>query len=243
VLSAFGISDKGHIRSTNEDCFAIREELGLLVVADGMGGHNAGEVAAHLAVDTVVDTVESARTLDVRSLAGVELLRGAVHAAHDRILETAIGAHHYAGMGTTIVAARAHAGWLTVAHAGDSRLYVWSAGRIRQLTRDDSWTASILDADPDANAAVLGRHPMRGVLTNVVGARTQTMVHVAEERLAGGEVLLLTTDGVHSVLTETWLERALAKDDDLPDLAARIVDGALRRGSRDNCTAIVARYS
>ena len=67
MLSAFGISDKGQIRSTNEDCFAIREELGLLVIADGMGGHNAGEVAAQLAVDVIVDTLESAKALGVRS--------------------------------------------------------------------------------------------------------------------------------------------------------------------------------
>jgi protein phosphatase len=240
VLSAFGISDKGHVRSTNEDCFAIREELGLLVVADGMGGHNAGEVAAQLAVDVIVDTLESAKALGVRSLSEGELLDAAIHAAHDRILETAVRAQHYAGMGTTVVAARVRDGRLAIAHVGDSRLYLMANGRLRQLTHDDSWLAAALVDDPDANPGHW--HPMRNVLTNVVGVRSRTTVHIAEATLDGGELLLLTTDGVHGVLADAWLERALSTDDDLPDLAARVVDGALRRGSRDNCTAIVARY-
>jgi PPM family protein phosphatase len=243
VLSAFGITDKGHVRSTNEDCFAIREELGLLVVADGMGGHNAGEVAAQLAVDVIVDAVESAKALGVRSLSEGELLDAAIHSAHDRILATAVSAQHYAGMGTTVVAAQVRDGRLAIAHVGDSRLYLMANGRLRQLTHDDSWLAAALVDDPDANPGRLDRHPMRNVLTNVVGAGSRTTVHIAEATLDGGELLLLTTDGVHGVLADAWLERALSTDDDLPDLAARVVDGALRRGSRDNCTAIVARYS
>jgi serine/threonine protein phosphatase PrpC len=242
VLQAFGISDKGQIRSTNEDCFAIREELGLLVIADGMGGHNAGEVAAQLAVDVVVDTLESAKALGVRSLTEAELLDAAIHSAHDRIIETAVAAQHYAGMGTTVVAAQINDGRLAIGHVGDSRLYLLANGRLRQLTHDDSWIARVLADDPDANPGSIDSHPMRNVLTNVVGARSQTTVNIVETTLDGGELLLLTTDGVHGVLTDTWLERALAAEDDLPDMAARIVDGALRRGSRDNCTAIVARY-
>jgi serine/threonine protein phosphatase PrpC len=242
VLQAFGITDKGHIRPTNEDCFAIREELGLLVIADGMGGHNAGEVAAQLAVDVVVNTLESAKVLGVRSLSEAELLDAAIHTAHTRILETAGTAQQCAGMGTTVVAAQVSDGRLAIGHVGDSRLYLMANGRLRQLTHDDSWAASILDDDPDTNPGSLDFHPMRNVLTNVVGARSQTTVHIVEATLDGGELLLLTTDGVHGVLTDAWLERALAGQDDLPDMAARIVDGALRRGSRDNCTAIVARY-
>ena len=141
-----------------------------------------------------------------------------------------------------MVAARVTGGHLAIGHVGDSRLYLMANGCLRQLTHDDSWLATVLAEDPDTNPATLDRHPMRNALTNVVGARSCTTVHTAEATLDGGELLLLTTDGVHGVLTDAWLERALGTGDDLPDMAARVVDGALRQGSRDNCTAIVARY-
>jgi len=286
VLRAFGLTDKGRVRPINEDCFAIQEELGLCVIADGMGGHNAGEVAARLAVDAVVEVVRSAtdpratpsvnrsaRTFAeglsaspvARSASGGgslsgervdpwpfgydpsisdagNLLRTAIHVASVQVLEAAGSAHQYAGMGTTIVAARAEGGRLSVAHAGDSRLYVLARGRLRQMTTDDSWLVSMLADDPYADVAALQHHPMRSALTNVVGAKAHTDVHVAEQALAGGELLLLSTDGVHGVLDETQLERMMREEDDPRTIAQIVVRAALARGSRDNCTAIVARY-
>ena len=114
MLRAYGLTDKGRVRPTNEDCFAIHEELGLCVVADGMGGHNAGEVAARLAVDAVVrassarrPTTTPGRSASIPSLsADGNLLRTAIHLANVQIREAAIASHDYAGMGTTIVAAR-----------------------------------------------------------------------------------------------------------------------------------------
>jgi len=256
VLRAFGLSDKGRVRPVNEDCFAIQEELGLCVIADGMGGHNAGEVAAQLAVDAVVDVVRSATAVAERDDTNSwpfgydpslshdgNLLRTAIHVASVHVLEAAGSAHQYAGMGTTIVAARIAGGRLSVAHAGDSRLYVLDRGRLCQLTTDDSWLASMLAHDPAADPAALQHHPMRNALTNVVGATARTDVHVAELSLAGGEALLLSTDGVHGVLDESRLEQIMVEDDDPRAIAQHVVSAALARGSRDNCTAIVARSS
>jgi len=257
LLLAHGATDKGRVRPVNEDCFAIQEELGLCVIADGMGGHNAGEVAAQLAVDAVVEVVRNAgdRSADAAerndlwpfgydpslSDAG-NLLRTAVHVASVQVLEAAGAAHEYAGMGTTIVAAHAGGGRLSVAHAGDSRLYILARGRLRQVTTDDSWLASVLADDPDADVAALQHHPMRNALTNVVGARAHTEVHVAEQALAGGELLLLSTDGIHGVLDDRRLERMLLEDDDPRRIARRLVRAALAHGSRDNLTAVVALY-
>jgi serine/threonine protein phosphatase PrpC len=264
VLRAHGISDRGRIRPTNEDCFAIQEELGLCVIADGMGGHNAGEVAARIAVDAVVDACRTARSglgsglwhedpasgpegrwpfgYDGGFSEDANLLRTAILVANFQILEAAITTDHWAGMGTTVVAARVAGGRLTVGHVGDSRLYLLAGGALRQVTRDDSWVASMLAVDPGADPLLLQHHPMRHALTNVVGARSGTDVHVQEETLASPARLLLTTDGVHSVLNDGVLERLLTEDDDPPAIAARIVAAALGRGSRDNCTAIVARF-
>jgi PPM family protein phosphatase len=253
VVRAFGITDKGRIRPTNEDSLAIDERLNLFIVADGMGGHNAGEVASRLAVDTVLDHVR-------RELGGgfVELwpfgfdeslsieanvLRTAVHRANMHVLESARACSDLAGMGTTLVAALVHHDRVSVVHVGDSRLYVSSATGLRLLTHDDSWMADVLSTDPGADPIALQHHPMRHALTNVVGALPRTSVHVTEEYLAGGERLVLTTDGVHGTLDERRIAQLVSEGGHPEAVASDLVSAAMARGSRDNCTALVAFYS
>jgi PPM family protein phosphatase len=261
VLRAYGITDRGRVRPTNEDCFAIQQELGLCVIADGLGGHNAGEIAARMAVDAVVDACRTALSVSgrlgrdtLRSTTcgrwpfgfdhalseNANLFRTAILVANLQILEAAITTDRCAGMGTTIVVVRVADGRLTVGHVGDSRLYVLADEGLRQVTRDDSWVASMA-VTPGADPLLLQHHPMRHALTNVVGARSGTDVHVQEETLTGHARLLLTTDGVHSVLDERHIERLLMEGEEPRAIAAGIVAAALARGSRDNCTAIVAR--
>ena len=249
MLSAHGVTDKGRVRPTNEDCWAFEPSRGLCVVADGMGGHKAGEVAARLAVETIVGflTGESAGAgwpfgFDPSLSTSGNRLRTAIQLAHMRILETAVTSDQYSGMGTTIVASIVEGGRLSVGHAGDSRLYVLADDRLRQLTRDDSWMASMLAQDPAADLGRYDQHPMRNALTNVVGARRRTDVHVVEEDLQGGELLLLTTDGVHGVLDDGRIEQLLLDAHDVQGMATSLVAAALARGSRDNCTALVARH-
>jgi serine/threonine protein phosphatase PrpC len=247
-LRAFGLTDKGRVRPTNEDCFAIHEELGLCVIADGMGGHNAGEVAARLAVDAVVAFVRDPAERhpfgsDPALSVDGNLLRSAIHRANVQIREAALTSLDLAGMGTTVVAARERDGRLSVAHVGDSRLYLMAQGRLRQVTQDDSWMASMLAHDPTADPVMLEHHPLRNVLTNVVGARVRPDVHVAEETLTGGELLLLSTDGVHGVLDEDRIGQLMLEEEEPQAIARGVITAALTRGSRDNCTAVIARYS
>jgi protein phosphatase len=256
VLRAFGVSDKGRIRQTNEDCFGIDEQLRLCVVADGMGGHNAGEVAARMAVDAVTQYVREAMTAAkstedtgawpfgyqaTLSKAG-NLLRTAVHIANVQILETAVTSEEYSGMGTTIVAAMMDGPTLSVAHIGDSRLYLFAHDSLRLLTVDDSWVAAVLAEDPGVDPASLQHHPMRNALTSAVGARAGADVHLIEETLTGGEFVAITTDGVHGVLDDDRIERLLSEGWDPAVIATNLIRTALARGSRDNCTAIVAQY-
>ena len=272
MLRAQGVSDTGRVRSHNEDCFAVREDLGLCVVADGMGGHNAGEVASRLAVDTIVFCCDATlsggavaaqrpalpkpaaddepQTGDHRWPFGYDpafseagnLLRTAIHLANLHILETASTDEGFSGMGTTVVAICVVDGRLSVAHVGDSRLYLFANGTLRQMTRDDSWVASMLALDPSADPALLQNHPMRSALTNVVGDRGLTEIHVFEQPLAGGELMLLTTDGVHGIVDDKAIQTFMSSGDDLEEIAKKLVTAALDGGSRDNCTAIVARY-
>ena len=251
MLLAHGTTDKGRVRPINEDCWAFESSHALCVVADGMGGHKAGEVAARIAVDTIVSAVTTSSAVDADewpfgfdpslSAAG-NRLRTAIHLAHMHILETAVTSDQYAGMGTTIVASMLDGDRLSVAHAGDSRLYVLADGRLRQVTRDDSWMASMLAQDPTADRGHYERHPMRNALTNVVGARRRADVHVIEETLGGGELIVLTTDGVHGVLDDDAIEQRLLDAGDVRGMAEKLVAAALARGSHDNCTALVARY-
>lgn len=248
MLLAHGATGKGRVRPVNQDYWAFEPSRGLCVVADGMGGHRAGEVAARLAVDAVVTFVtESDGTQwpfgfdPSLSIVG-NSLRTAVHLAHMHVLETAVTSNEYAGMGTTIVACIVDGDRLSVAHAGDSRLYLLSGGRLRQVTHDDSWMAAMLAHDP-GDRGRYAHHPMRGALTNVIGARRRTDVHVAEETLRAGDMLVLTTDGVHAVLDQDDLEQTVLNgSSDVRSLAESLLAVAVARGSQDDCTALIAQY-
>jgi serine/threonine protein phosphatase PrpC len=248
MLRAQGVTDTGRVRPSNEDCFGIDAHLSLCVVADGMGGHRAGEVASRIAVDTVMEYVSRAAVtttwpfgFDESISEAGNLLRTAVHVANARIFDAAATTPDYFGMGTTAVAVLERNGVLSVAHVGDSRLYLFSNHHLEQVTDDDSWAASVLARDPQMSPAALQNHPMRNALTNVVGSRPKTLVHISELVLTGGELLVLTTDGVHGVLSELSLTQ-LIEQGDPGRIAAALIETALSHGSRDNCTAVVAEY-
>lgn len=249
MLRAHGVTDKGRVRPINEDCYAIDEALHLIVVADGMGGHNAGEVASKTAVEAIVQYVSDhvAQTswpfgFDANASQAGNVLRTAVHVANAKVFDLAATTPDYMGMGTTVVAMLVRDDLLSVAHAGDSRLYIYDARHLRQVTEDDTWVASVLARDPQANPVLLRQHPMRHALTNVIGSRPQTSVHVSEYALRGGERVALTTDGVHGVLEASTLAEVIDRGGDARTIAAALVDAALEQGSRDNCTAVIADY-
>ena len=247
ALEAFGITEIGPVRQTNEDCFVSVEELRLFVVADGMGGHAAGEVAAQVAVESIENFVRRSHdTTDFSWPYGVEpslsldanRLRTAVCLANRRIHRMSEHYDDYMGMGTTVVCALLSDRQLVVANVGDSRLYLFDGTALTQITLDDSWAATVL-----ASGDTLG-HPVqvsRHVLTNVLGARPDTEVHVFERELLGSETLLLCTDGLHGSVSDQELQRVVAAGQPLPELGQLLVRMALDHGSRDNITALVVR--
>ena len=250
MVTSAGISEAGPVRSNNEDCFLVDDRLGLYVVADGMGGHAAGEVASRLAVDTIGEFVRrTANAQDPEWPAGADpalspsanRLREAVEMANRSIWQAAARHAPYAGMGSTVVCALLSGGLLTIAHAGDSRLYLLSDGALTAETRDDTWAAAFPTRSA-VNGGCATDHPLRHVLTNVLGGGEQATVHLRERQLAGGETLLLCTDGVHNVLDETALLHILLRTSSLMAAARAIVTTAIERGSRDNVTAVVVHY-
>jgi serine/threonine protein phosphatase PrpC len=247
VLRAFGVTDRGRLRPKNEDRYSIDGDLHLCVVADGMGGHNAGEVASRIAVDAVIGHVRSAAPgawpfgFDATLSEAGNRLRTAIRVANAQIRSAAATVPEYRGMGTTVVAGMEQGGILSVAHVGDSRLYLLSGGCLTQVTHDDSWIATVLARDPETDRGALAGHPLRNALTNVVGSGTITRVHVVERPLSAGERIVLTTDGVHGVLTAGEMAVLVAARD-ARAAAQDLVAAALEHGSRDNCTAVVADY-
>ena len=232
-LAASGVTHQGR-RSTNEDTWLVDLELGLLVVADGMGGHNAGEVASALAVKAIREHLVASGLPPNPSL-----LEQAIQLANQRILSAAARQPDQSGMGTTVVAAVVSDGRVFYMGVGDSRVYRWQEGRLEQLTRDDSWLAAALEGEHRPPA--LNTHPMRHVLTKVVGLRPQLQAAAAECPLEPGACLLLCSDGVHGAVPDETLAEILGSDQEVGDLARDIVHAAIARGATDNITAVVAR--
>ena len=249
MLLAHGATDKGRVRSINQDYWAFEASRGLCVVADGMGGHKAGEVAARLAVDAIVKSIEESEGAawpfgfdPCLSHVG-NRLRTAVHLAHMHILETSATSDQYAGMGTTIVACIVDGDRLSVAHAGDSRLYLLSGGGLRQVTHDDSSGSGDAGARTRRSRALREPSDARRADQRHRREASHQRHSVVEETLFGGEVLVLTTDGVHAVLENEDLEQAVRNgSSDVRGVAENLLAAALARGSQDDCTALIARY-
>lgn len=240
------MSETGPVRRMNEDCFVSAEDLRLFVVADGMGGHAAGEVAARVAVESIENFIRrSHETIDFSWPFGIDptlsldgnRLKTAVNLANRRINRLAENHDDYLGMGTTVVCALISGGHLVVAHVGDSRLYLRDGDGLHQLTEDDSWAATVLGGKDGNGGSPMVRH----VLTNVLGARPETLVHLAERELSGAETLLLCSDGLHGSVPHDMLRDLTGSADDLPAIAQKLIATALEHGSRDNITALVVR--
>jgi protein phosphatase len=167
-------------------------------------------------------------------------LRTAVHLANRRVFRAAEKHDEYTGMGTTVVCALFCEARLVVASAGDSRAYLLAEGKLRQLTRDDTWAATVLAGEPPTNPAA---RAMRHVLTNVIGAREQGDVHLSEHDLAGGEMVLLCSDGLHGVVDDTTLHDVLTGGGTPSEIVPHLIELAVARGVKDNVTAVLARYS
>ena len=251
MIRAFGVSDAGRVRTSNEDKFVSDANLGLFAVADGMGGHKAGEVAAQLAIDAITGFISrSDNEYDVTWPYGIDdslsfdgnRLRTAIFLANRKVFRAAESSDDYGGMGTTIVCALVTRNHASIGSVGDSRVYLLTGDRLEQVTTDDSWAATILAHDPAVKPEDIAQHPMRNVLTNVLGGRPTVDVHLSERVLAGGETLLLCSDGVHGVVEPEDLTRILRTVSGEAEAAQQIVDLALERGSRDNATALVIRY-
>ena len=252
MIRASGLSDIGPIRKNNEDSFASDEGLRLFVVADGMGGHSAGEIASSLAVETIVSFIRRSEDdaefswpygVDSKLSFCGNRLRTAMHLANRRVFREAERRHdEYTGMGTTVVGALISGSRMAVGNAGDSRLYLFRDGTLTRLTNDDTWEATVPCGRCGPRAGT-GARPANASCAHECARGSLSHRHSHERiRLAGGDVILLCSDGLHGVVDDHAISEVLSGDIAPASLAPRLIQLALTGGTRDNVTAVLARY-
>jgi serine/threonine protein phosphatase PrpC len=245
---ASGLSDVGVIRSHNEDCFDIEPEHQCFVVADGMGGHSHGEIASRIAVDAIREFV--AKTADEDATLPFDLdprlgrhsnrLRAAIRVAHDRVLKAIRQDASLHGMGTTVVGLLVDGDSAAIAHVGDSRAYRLREDKLELLTQDHTWVNEQVVAGflSEEQARV---HPLKNVVTRALGGDAAVDIDVREWRIRPGDLFLLCSDGLTTMLSDHDILERLRSSSQLEEVCGRLVRDANTRGGYDNVSVVLVR--
>jgi serine/threonine protein phosphatase PrpC len=231
MLEAFGLSDPGCVRQNNEDFYLIAPN-GAYIVADGMGGAQAGEHASKLAVETVASFLEKTPAPDA------ETLFQAFREANAQVMKEAASNPELEGMGTTLVAALESGPELLIASVGDSRVYVYDGGELTSVTEDQTWVNEV-GRRLGIDEASLRTHPMRHVLTMAIGVSPELRVHSYTVRPHPGELILLSSDGLHGVIDAGVIADKLSGNGSLQAKCERLIDAAKQAGGPDNITVVL----
>jgi protein phosphatase len=242
LLEVVSRTDKGLVREINEDALMELPEYGIVMVADGMGGYNAGEVASQMAIESIAGELMMQLHGQAPSVVKA-LLATAVRSANNAIFEAAAQDPELEGMGSTVVVALFGDGRVVFAHVGDSRIYRLQAERLEQLTRDHSMLQGLVDdgifvsVEEALAAGVSGN-----VLTRGLGAEAEAEVDCGEVALTGQELFLLCTDGLSNMVSDKEIASVMGSAaDDLEGAADRLMSIALANGGTDNISLILAR--
>lgn len=238
MIKTFSVTNIGKKRKLNQDfVYTSEEPVGhlpnLFIVADGMGGHNAGDYASKLAVETMVEEITASAERDPEAV-----LRMAVEKANAMVNGSAKKAPELEGMGTTVVAASCDGRTLSVANVGDSRLYVVGGHEIRQITRDHSWVEDMV------RSGGMGReearnHPDKNIITRAIGAEDSVKTDFFSVALKEGEMVLMCTDGLTNMLNDEEIRMVLDGARDIVEKAEELVRRANENGGRDNISVIL----
>jgi serine/threonine protein phosphatase PrpC len=244
-------SDVGRKRKGNEDSHTVDHEHRLFVVADGMGGHAAGEVASRIAVEAIGEFVDlTAGNDEITWPFGLDetisydgnRLKTAIRHANRRVLEATHERAELEGMATTVAAVLVDRDVANLAHVGDSRIYLWSEGKLSLLTSDHSWVNEQIQTGVISPEQARS-HPLRNVVTRALGGRADLLVDVQTRTMDGGEQLLLCSDGLTTMITDEDIGRILAEaEGDVAKAADALVDEANERGGEDNITVILLKF-
>lgn len=235
-------------REGNEDAFCVREDLGLYMVADGMGGHAAGEVASKLAAETIEGVIRDTRNADVNSTWPTPFditltingnrLKTAFYMANRRLTAAMETDEHLRGMATTVAAVLIADAKCTVGHVGDSRVYRQRAGELAVLTEDHSWVNEQVRAgrltDNDAR-----RHPWRNVVTRAITGGDDPTPDIQEIQLIAGDRILICSDGLSSVVPNDQIHSLISAGTSPKDVSTALIEAANEAGGPDNITVVI----
>ena len=248
-LDFFGVTDVGRRRKNNEDYFGVFDAHSLFVVADGMGGHAAGEIASSTAVQAVAEFVAlTATETDITWPWGVDpnlslvanRLKTAIRFGNQKVLDLSLTQADYEGMATTIVGLLFEGATAHIAHVGDSRLYLVNSSGITQVTTDHSWVLEQV-AQGVLTPEQARSHPLRNVVTRAIGAAPELSVDVTAHEMAKGDILLLCSDGLSGMVVDADLERIVSANADLKTTAELLVAEANAHGGEDNITVLLVK--
>jgi len=246
ALTAYGLTDVGRKRKHNEDAYLLDAERGLFVVADGMGGHAAGEVASRLTVESIQEFIAGTEDdhdntwpfgYNNRYSVDGNRLSTAVERANEKVMRAVVNRPELKGMGTTVVAALFDEKRATLVHVGDSRAYLYRDAELRRLTDDHSWVQE------QVNAGILSEeearsHPLKNVVTRALGGGAHVAVDLIEIPVGDGDRFLLCSDGLTGMVSDEEITEALASARSLEQIVRGLIDLANERGGVDNITAI-----
>jgi len=245
------VTDVGRKRKGNEDSVIANPEQRLFVVADGMGGHAAGEIASKVAVDSINefvcltggdDEITWPFGLDEDISYDGNRLKTAVRYANRKVLEAVKEKAEYEGMATTVAAVLVDGATANLAHVGDSRVYLYRGSELQLLTSDHSWVNEQLQGGM-LTAEQARSHPLRNVVTRALGGRPDLDVEMQIHEAMPGDVLLLCSDGLTTMVTDPEIERLIAsRDGDMEQAAKVLVDEANKNGGEDNITVVLLRF-
>lgn len=244
-MNLYGLTDIGLVRRNNQDSYAIRvldENLAIAVVCDGMGGAQAGNVASAVAVETFAAALEDLcrQDLPMQSGPAQDLLRAACRAANSHVYELARNNPEYYGMGTTLVAMLVHRHRAYVVNVGDSRCYLFSEGRLNQITTDHSLVQALVDCG-DITPEEARTHPKKNVITRALGTEDSVRSDLFCTDCREGDILLLCSDGLTNTVPDDVLEAELSQLTSPEETARRLLALAVEQGAPDNVTVILAQ--
>lgn len=246
ILTTAALSDPGRVRANNEDAVAVCSSTGLVVLADGMGGHNAGEIASGTAVTTVNDSIRRWHTngrVNSRSSANnpAAMLKHAVETAHAEICKLSQSREDYQGMGTTVVAALFHADRISIAHVGDSRFYLLRDGQLQQITRDHSLAEELVRSGRYTREQA-AEQVSRNTITRALGVNGRVEVELTETSSRVGDIALLCSDGLYTAVPADQIREVIINSAVNLNAACRVlIDMANASGGEDNISVILAR--
>jgi PPM family protein phosphatase len=247
-VKAYGLSHVGRQRQHNEDNFLVEDDASLFLVADGMGGHAAGEIASKIAVEAIKEfilhTKEDEGTwphaYDEHFKRSTNRLMAAVKLANTRVLEAMRKDARLRGMGTTVVACMADGDVMSFAHVGDSRAYLIRDKQISRITSDHSWVFEQVQAGMLTEEEA-ERHPLRNVITRALGGALSVIPDASEVHCKPGDMFLLCSDGLTGMVPEDQILRVVTENEQLETACQSLIDLANERGGLDNVTAILVR--